>query len=195
VVEGYAIPRVPPNPARRAELEQLSPPDLYARVQALDPALAATILPNNTRRMIRALEVMEATGAKMSTQQTRLPPPYSIVQIGLTLPRPLLYARVDARIERMMEDGLVEEVRGLVARGYSFTLPSMTGLGYREMGAYLRGELPLDEAVRLLKSNTRKFIRHQGNWFRHSDPRIHWFDLSVARHDDIREYITAQLGL
>jgi tRNA dimethylallyltransferase len=189
VVEGYRIPRVPPNPARRAELEQIPAPELYARVQALDPALAETILPNNTRRMIRALEVMEATGAKMSEQQTRHPPPYPIVQIGLELPRPTLYARVDARIEKMVENGLVDEVRGLVARGYAFNLPSMTGLGYREIGAYVRGEISLEEAVRLLKSNTRKFIRHQGNWFRRSDARIRWVDLAVQGYEDVRELV------
>lgn len=189
VVEGYNIPRVPPNPARRAELEQLPAPELYARLQELDPEIAPTMLPNNTRRIIRALEVIEATGAKMSDQQTRHPPPFSVTQIGLQLPRPLLYARVDARIEKMMQAGLVDEVRGLVERGYAFTLPSMTGLGYREIGAYLRGEISLDDAVQLLKSNTRKFIRHQANWFRPTDARIHWFDLSVQDYAAIREFV------
>lgn len=186
VVEGYNIPRVPPNMARRAELEQIPAPDLYARLQTLDPAIADTILPNNTRRMIRALEVIEATGAKMSDLQTRHPPPYPITQIGLSLPRPVLYARVDARIDMMIAQGLVDEVRELVEKQYSFELPSMTGLGYREIGAFVRGEISLDEAVTLLKSNTRKFIRHQGNWFRASDARIRWFDMSVAGYEDIR---------
>jgi tRNA dimethylallyltransferase len=193
VVEGYHIPRVPPNPARRAELAQLPASELYARLQALDAEIAQTILPTNTRRMIRALEVIEATGAKMSAQQTRRPPPFRVTQIGLTLPRPLLYARVDARIDKMIEKGLVDEVRGLVARGYAFTLPSMTGLGYREIGAYVRGEISLDDAVKLLKSNTRKFIRHQANWFRPSDPRIHWFDLSVQDYAAIREFVRQTL--
>lgn len=193
VVEGYNIPRVPPNVARRSELEQVPAPELYARLRALDPDIALTILPNNTRRMIRALEVIEATGAKMSEQQTRHPPSYTITQLGLTLPRPLLYARVDARIEKMLADGLVDEVRGLVERGYSLNLPSMTGLGYREIGAYVRGEISLDEAVTLLKSNTRKFIRHQANWFRPSDARIHWFDLSLQSHVDIHRFVTNRL--
>ncbi len=193
VIEGYNIPRVPPNPARRSELEQLPAPELYARLAALDPAAVQTILPNNTRRIIRALEVIEATGAPMSQQQTRRAPPYAITQIGLHLPRPLLYARVDARIERMIAQGLVDEVRGLIARGYSLTLPSMTGLGYREIGVYLRGELTLDEAIVLLKRNTRKFIRHQANWFRPTDPRIHWFDVSQSTYATIREFVSAIL--
>ncbi len=193
VVEGYRIPRVPPDPARRAELERQATPELFARLQALDPAAAAAILPTNTRRIIRALEVIEATGEPISQQQTRQPPPYATTQIGLSLPRPLLYARVDARVDRMMAQGLVDEVRGLVARGYAFTLPSMTGLGYREMGAYLRGEVSLDEAVQLLKRNTRKFIRHQANWFRPTDPRIHWFDLAAQGYAEIREWVFQQL--
>ncbi len=192
VVEGYNIPRVAPNMARRAELEQIPAPELYARLQIIDADIAQTMLPNNTRRIIRALEVIEATGEKMSALQTRHPPPYPIVQIGLQLPRSLLYARVDARIDKMIENGLVDEVRGLVARGYTFDLPSMTSLGYREIGAYVRGEISLDEAIALLKSNTRKFIRHQANWFRPGDARIHWFDLSVSNYSDIRTFISEQ---
>jgi len=193
VVEGYNIPRVPPNPTRRAEWAQMPPTELYARLQTLDPEIAATILPNNARRVIRALEVIETTGEKMSAQQTRRPPPFVFTQIGLQLPRPLLYARVDARIDKMFAAGLVDEVRGLVERGYAFTLPSMTGLGYREIGAYLRGEIDLAEATRLLQSNTRKFIRHQANWFRPHDARIHWFDLSTTHDDAIQKFIASQL--
>lgn len=193
VVEGYNIPRVPPNPTRRAELEQIAPAELYARLQMLDPEIAQTILPNNTRRMIRALEVIEATGAKMSNQQKRHPPTYRVVQIGLSLPRPVLYARVDARIDQMIARGLVDEVRRLVARGYGFDLPSMTGLGYREIGAYIRNEITLEDAVTRLKNNTRKFIRHQANWFRPTDARIHWFDLSASGLDEIKAFTTLQL--
>jgi tRNA dimethylallyltransferase len=194
VVEGFNIPRVPPNLPRRAELEQVSASELYARLQGLDPSIAQTILPNNTRRVIRALEVIEATGSKMSDLQTRHPPPYPVTQIGLSLPRPLLYARVDKRIDIMIEQGLVQEVRGLVDRGYAFDLPSMTGLGYREIGAHVRGEISLEEAVMLLKRNTRKFIRHQANWFRPADPRIRWFDLSAQGYDDIRARVAESLS-
>lgn len=193
VVEGFNLPHVAPDRARRTELAALSTPELYARLQWLDPAAAAAIQPNNSRRIIRALEVIEATGQPISTQQTRHPPPYPVVQIGLTLPRPWLYARVDARIDQMLTRGLVDEVRGLVARGYSFQLPAMTGLGYRELGLYWQGQISLDEALRLLKRNTRKFIRHQANWFRLTDPRIHWFDLSVQDYAAVRDFVAAQL--
>lgn len=188
VVEGLGIPRVAPNQPRRRELEQEPVHDLYARLVQLDPAASAKILPTNTRRIIRALEVIEATGTPISQLQTRHPPPFRIIQIGLTFPRPLLYERVDARIDRMVEEGLVNEVRRLVGRGYGFQLPAMTGLGYREIGEYLNGGISFDEAVRLFRSNTRKFIRHQYNWFRPTDPRIHWFDLSRQSYDEVRDF-------
>lgn len=194
VVEGFNLPQVAPNPERRADLEARPTAELYARLEALDPPAAAAIQPNNSRRIVRALEVIEATGEPISRQQTRHPPPYPIVQIGLILPRPLLYARVDARIDRMLEQGLVDEVRGLVARGYSFKLPAMTGLGYREIGMYLQGQVPLDEAIVLLKRNTRKFIRHQANWFQRSNPRIHWFDLSVDDYHAVREQVAHEIA-
>ena len=197
VVEGLNIPRVPPNRARRQELEREPAAELHARLMQVDPIAAESILPNNTRRIIRALEVIEATGIPISQQQTREPPPFPIIQIGLTLPREQLYQRVDARIERMLEQGLVDEVRGLVRRyaprGYAFDLPAMSGLGYGEMGRYARGEISLEEAIRLLKSNTRKFIRHQSNWFRLNDPRIHWFDLSWQQYGDVRNFVAIVL--
>lgn len=180
IVEGLQIPRVPPNRERRAELEREPLAQLYARLQTLDPTTAAGTLPNNARRIIRALEVIEATGRPISHQQTRQPPPYRILQIGLTMPREILYTRLDARIDQMLAEGLIDEVRGLVARGYSSDLPSMTGLGYREIGMVLRGEATLDEAIRLLKRNTRKFVRHQANWFRPTDSRIKWFDMTAG---------------
>ncbi len=189
VVEGLRIPEVAPNHQRRQELEQQPAAELYARLQTVDRAAADKILPNNTRRVIRALEVIEATGRRMSELQTREPPPFRIVQIGLTMPREQLYARVDARIERMVEQGLVDEVRRLLERGYAPTLPSMTSLGYREIGLFLRGEIPFEEAIRLFKSNTRKFIRHQHNWFRPTDIRIQWFDNSRDAYPAIREFV------
>ncbi len=194
VVQGLNIPRVAPDRERRRELGRQPAGELYNRLVELDPAASAKILPNNTRRIIRALEVIEATGTPISQLQTRHPPPFPIVQIGLTWPRAELYARVDARIERMVEQGLADEVRALVARGYGFNLPAMTSLGYREIGQYLRGEIPFEEAIRLFKSNTRKFIRHQSNWFRPADPRIYWFDLSATSYDEVHKVVAGELS-
>jgi tRNA dimethylallyltransferase len=194
VVEGLSIPRVAPNHARRRELEQQPAGELYARLMQLDPAASARILPNNTRRIIRALEVLEATGKPISQLQTRQAPPFHPVQVGLTRPRAELYFRVDARIDRMVGEGLVDEVRALVARGYNFDLPAMSGLGYREIGQYLRGEIPFEEGIRQFRSNTRKFIRHQYNWFRPTDPHIAWFDLSIQSLESVREFVALALG-
>jgi tRNA dimethylallyltransferase len=95
------------------------------------------------------------------------------------MPRELLYRRIDERVERMMTHGLVDEVRGLVAKGYSFDLPAMSGLGYRQIGLYLRDEVTLEEAVALIKRETRRFVRQQYTWFRLDNPAICWFDANA----------------
>ncbi len=176
VVEGLRIPHVPPNRALRAQLEQEDRQALYERLRALDPDAATRIDPRNVRRTIRALEVCLTTGRKFSELGRVEPPPYRITRIGLTLSRPELYARIDARVDRMMAQGLVAEVESLSARGYRWSLPSMSGLGYREIGQYLRGEVSLDEAVSNIKRHTRDFVRRQYAWFRLRDERIRWFE-------------------
>jgi tRNA dimethylallyltransferase len=189
VVEGWGIPRVPPDQALRDELyrqaEMQGAEVLHARLRALDPIAAERIDSRNVRRVIRALEVCLRTGKRISDLQRRRPPPYRILQIGLTMPRQSLYRRIDERVDRMLAVGLVAEVQSLVARGYDYALPSMSGLGYRQIGDYLRGEISLDEAVRLIKRETRRFVRQQYNWFRLDDGRIHWFDVEVTSPEEI----------
>lgn len=193
VVEGLTIPAVPPDPTLRqrlfAEAEEIGAAAFHARLRAVDPVAAERLDPRNVRRVVRAWEVYLKTGQPISAQQKRQPPPYRIVMIGLTLPRAALYARVDRRVDAMIAAGLVEEVRGLVARGYGYELPSMSGLGYQQIGYYLQGQITLDEAVALIKKHTRGFIRHQYNWFRPSDGRIRWFDLSQATYDEVYQHI------
>jgi len=183
VVEGWGIPAVPPDETLRAQLyaeaETAGAEALYARLRALDDAAAARIDPRNVRRVVRALEVCLVAGRPISELQCKTPPPYRIVQIGLTRPRPALYRRVDERVDAMIAAGLAEEVRRLARAGYGWRLPAMSGLGYRQMGGYLRGETSLEEAVQSIKRETRRFIRQQYNWFRLSDPRICWFDLEA----------------
>jgi tRNA dimethylallyltransferase len=96
--------------------------------------------------------------------------------LGLGLPRGELYQRIDERVERMMAAGLEDEVRGLVAAGYGFDLPSMSGVGYGQFAPYLAGDATLEDVVQEIKRATRRFVRHQANWFRKSDARIHWLD-------------------
>ncbi len=187
VIEGWGIPRVPPDLDMRASLyaeaEAVGVEAFHAQLTAVDPEAAQKLDPRNVRRVIRALEVYHKTGVPISQHQRKTPPPYQILQIGLTMPRELLYERVDRRIDEMMAMGLLEEVKQLAAAGYDWDLPAMSGLGYKQMGQYLRGEVGLAEAVSLIKKETRRFVRQQFNWFRLDDPQINWFDLG----EDITE--------
>ena len=179
VVCGLRPPQVPPNPALRAQLEAVAASEgtdaLVRELEALDPEAVRTIDRRNPRRLIRAIEVSRLAGQPFSRLRRREPPPYDILQIGLTLDRAELYRRVDARVDNMMASGLVEEVESLVAAGYSFDLPAMSGIGYREVGAYLRGEVELVMALRRVKSATHRYARRQYAWFHLDDPDIHWF--------------------
>lgn len=193
VLEGLNIPEVPPDPALRSELEAFAAAEgaqaLHARLAALDPDAAGRIDPRNVRRVVRALEVTLLTGVPISRLQQASPPPFRVLRIGLTRPRPALYARIDRRVDAMVEAGLVEEVRRLLQAGYSPSLPALTGLGYRQIIQYLQGEVSLAEAVAAIKQQTRRFVRHQYTWFRLDDPRIRWFDLELASAADVIEEI------
>ncbi len=170
VLEGWRMPEVPPNPALRAELEAYAAEHgagaLFERLRAVDPESAARMDPHNMRRTIRALEVCIETGLPFSAQRRKDPPPYRVLELGLTMEREALYRRIDARIDQMMADGLLGEVRELHERGYDWRLPSMSGLGYAQLGAYLRGQVTLDDAVIAIKRDTRTFVRRQYTWFR-----------------------------
>jgi tRNA dimethylallyltransferase len=188
VVEGWGVPEVAPQERLRAALEALSGAELARWLASLDPVAAGRIDRRNRRRVIRALEVTLVTGRPISEQQRKSPPPYRILQIGLKLARPLLYQRVDARVDRMMEAGLLDETRRLAAR-YGWDVPAMSGLGYTQLGAYLRGEMALDEAVTAIKHETHRFVRQQANWFKPDDPAIHWFDAAEAAERFVRDWL------
>jgi tRNA dimethylallyltransferase len=199
VVEGWNIPVVAPQQELRvallAEAERHGPVALHERLAALDPLAAARIDHRNVRRVIRALEVCLVTGRPISELQRKTPPPYRIIQVGVSRPRPELFARVDARVDRMLADGLVAEVARLLAAGYGLDLPAMSGIGYRQIGHYLQGQISLDEAVALIKKQTRRFIHQQGTWFRPDDPAIRWFDPDQASLASLQAEIAAWLGV
>jgi tRNA dimethylallyltransferase len=178
IVEGWRIPRVPPNPALRRQLEETAAEEgadaLHAQLSALDPETAATIDPRNVRRVVRAIEVCLLTDTTVTALRGKQSPPYRVLELGLTMRRANLYARVDRRVDAMLASGLEDEVRTLVRRGCSFRLPSMSGLGYAQFEPYLAGEVTLDDVVAEIKRATRRLIRQQYNWFRLSDPAIHW---------------------
>lgn len=192
VVEGLRIPEVPPNPALRAELEALLAAEgreaLFARLQALDPATAAVIDRLNPRRLLRALEIVMSTGQSKVALEGAQPPPYRILQIGLDRDRSVLYDRINRRVDQMMADGLIAETEHLLAQGYRPPLPAITSLGYREIIAYLAGELPLAAAVEKIKTETHRYVRHQYTWFRKM-PAIVWFDLDQNSAEKIAERV------
>jgi tRNA dimethylallyltransferase len=170
VLQGWQIPRVAPHPDLRARLEQQAHAEgaaaLHARLAQVDPQAAASLPAENVRRVIRALEVYLVTGRPISAQQGREPPPYHITTLRLTMPRPALYARIDARVDAMLRTGLLAEVERLRARGYGWELPAMSGLGYIQFRPYLEGSATLEECVQRLKYDTHAFARRQDNWLK-----------------------------
>lgn len=180
LLEGYQVPPIPPDPELRRRLrdraEREGPEALYAELKAADPEAAARIDPRNLRRVIRALEVITKTGRKFSELRLKNPPPWDPFIIGLTLDRQKLYRRIDRRVEEMIAAGWVDEVRRLLEKGYSPELPALTGHGYRWLAKYLKGEIPLEEAIARTKNEIHNYARHQYAWFRLSDPRITWLE-------------------
>ncbi|RLC93618.1 MAG: tRNA (adenosine(37)-N6)-dimethylallyltransferase MiaA [Chloroflexi bacterium] len=180
VIENWRIPRVPPDPRFRRQMEELAATEgaesLYRRLQELDPEAARNIDLRNVRRVIRALEVCQATGAPFSEIKTKQGLPFDTLIIGLTCRRDHLYQRIDARVDNMIQQGLVDEVRGLMERGYGFDLPAMSSVGYRQVGKFLLGETDLATAVQQIKFETHRFARHQYAWFRLTDKRVYWID-------------------
>lgn len=163
----------------QAELDAVGAPALHARLAQVDPEAAARILPENGRRVVRALEVVELTGRPFSASLPRLEylDPRT-VQVGVEIDRPTLDARIERRVARMFDDGLVEEVRRLRAAGLEEGLTASRAIGYPEVLAHLDGELTLAEARERTVVATRRFARRQESWWR-KDPRIVW-----VRHDD-----------
>jgi tRNA dimethylallyltransferase len=197
VTEAWQAPPAQPDVRLRAVLEawsdQIGPDGLHARLAVLDPHAARQIDPRNLRRTVRALEVIFSTGAPFSIQRQRGASPYRLLTLGLTRPRPELYARIDARIEAMFSAGLVDEVRGLLAQGYDPNLPAMSAIGYQQVIDYLHGKTTLGEAVMLVKRLTRQFVRRQANWFKLDDPHIRWYTAGDGLADVMEAEIRAWL--
>jgi len=193
MLEGWVIPPVAPDSEFRNSLlarvtlgEAVS---LYQELAQIDPIAAQRIDPRNVRRVIRALEVSRRADIPFSELQRKKSPPFSSLIIGLTAERTELYRRIDVRIDRMVGFGLVDEVKKLVNMGYVFSLPSMSSIGYKQVGQYLMGEITLEAAVERIKFDSHRLVRHQYNWFRLSDKRIRWFDIQEEIESEIRELV------
>jgi len=194
VVEGWKIPPVPPDPEFRHSLEERAArgagDELYQELLEVDPVAGQRIDRRNIRRVIRALEVHRSTEMLSSQLPQKKAPPFDILIIGLTAERDELYRRVDRRVDEMMERGLVEEVKQLVSMGYNFDLPAMSGIGYRQIGLFLKDEASLASAIQQIKFETHRFVRHQNAWFRLTDDRIKWFDIQYQVDSEIAALVS-----
>ena len=179
LLEGFAFPISPADKELRGRLEELPTTTLYAQLSASDPKAAEKIHANDKKRIIRALEVFELTGKPISElQESRKPEAESRTRnytlIGINLTREELYERINARIDNMIAQGLIGEVEGLLAKGYSKSLNSFQALGYKEVVEYLDGKWDKEQMVEELKKRTRNFARRQLTWFRRFKD-VKWF--------------------
>jgi len=181
VLEGWRVPQVPPDLKLRRSLEkkaaEVGKDELYQELMKVDPIAAQRIDWRNVRRVIRAVEVHRGSETPFSQLQSKEAPPYDTLIIGLTADRAELYRRIDLRVDEMIKQGLIEEVKTLVNMGYDSNLPAMSGIGYKQIGLFLKGELTLAAAIQQIKFETHRLVRHQYTWFRLKDDRILWFDI------------------
>ena len=193
VLEGWQIPRVPPDTEFRKQLEKQAVEgggeQLYQELVRVDPTAAQRVDPQNVRRVIRALEISQH-GPSTSELRSKGAAPYDYLIIGLTTDRKELYQRTDMRVDAMIKQGLVDEVKRLVEAGYAFDLPAMSGIGYRQIGMCLRGELELPQAIERIKVETHRLVRQQYNWFRLKDERIHWLDITGDIESEAKRLVT-----
>jgi len=160
---------------------------LYEKLKEVDPESAEKIHKNNVKRVIRALEVHEITGRKFSELNTDIrkqSKKYDCILIGLNMDRKILYERINKRVDKMLSDGLIEEVKSLIEKGYDKNLVSMQGIGYKEIVDYLEGKTELEETVNILKRNTRRFAKRQFTWFLR-DINVKWFNINTINEIDI----------
>lgn len=175
VTKGFKIPKVSPDLKLRKRLEKVSNKILWNKLKMLDEESASKIDPNNKRRIIRALEVCLKTGQPFSKQRKIKKPPFKVLTLGIEISREKLNQRIDKRVDKMMEMGFLNEVKNLLQKGYSLDLPSMSGLGYKQIGRILI-EYPnqpisklnnqLKEAVYQIKRDTRRYACRQISWFK-----------------------------
>lgn len=174
---------------------------LYEKLKQIDPASADKIHKNNIKRIIRALEVYDITGTKFSELNTDIRKPsdkYECILVGLSMDRKILYERINQRVDEMISEGLIEEVKNLLDEGYTKNLISMQAIGYKEIIDYIEGNSTLEEAINILKRNTRRFAKRQYTWFL-KDRNIKWFEIEDIRLidltvDEIYDFLIKHIG-
>jgi tRNA dimethylallyltransferase len=187
--DGFSLTGVPPNPELRAELEQLDPHALRDRLLALDDDPGVDL--QNPVRMIRAIEVLEVAGPPLRHLRTRTPPPWNSLRIGLTAPLEVIDSRLERRSRQQVERGLVAETRAALEAGVPESAPVLTGIGYAETLAHIRGELSLEQLPKAMAQSNRRYARRQLRWWRH-DPRVRWFEIEPDPLEDILTYVRSE---
>lgn len=176
IIDGYDVPRVPPNEDLRRKLykeaEEKGNEQLHNKLKKLDPQAAASIHPNNTRYVVRAIEINMHTGS-VKKDEKAAKPTFDTFLIGIKWPREELYKRINNRVDQQVEAGLIEEVQKLLEKGYNENLPSMSSLGVKEIIPYIKGQMPLEECLEVLRQGTRRYAKRQMTWFRKYD-NVHW---------------------
>ena len=184
--DGFTLTGIPPNPALRGELEELDIDSLRARLLAVDPDPGIDL--HNPVRVIRALEILEAAGPPLRRLRTRTPPPWRPIRIGLTASLDVIDSRLEERSRRQVERGLVEETQQALDAGVPTTAPVLTGIGYAEALAHIRGELTLEELPAAMARSNRRYARRQLRWWRR-DGRVRWFEIEPDPLPGILKYL------
>jgi tRNA dimethylallyltransferase len=185
LLDGLDLASLPHDPAVRARLDSEDPATLHDRLRAIDPHAASLVDPRNRRRLLRYLEVATIAGRPVGRARGAS---IAALRIGLRPPREILVAAIERRVREMVEAGVLDETRALVARGVDPRLPSMSAHGYVHWATHLRGEIDLEAAIALTARDVRAYSRRQMTWFRR-DPAIRWFDPTVA--DPLEDIVAA----
>lgn len=198
IINNWTMPQIESDPLLREYLEKYAmafgKEKLYLFLEKCDPEAAKLIDFRNLRRTIRAVEVIIKTGNKFSDLRKSDKSIYSQKIIGIRWNREELYKRIDLRIDQMIQNGLIDEVQGLINSGYTVNTPALSAIGYREIIYYLRGKCSMSEAKMLMRRNSRQYVRRQANWFKDDDPKIKWFDGESLSTSDVLEYLEADEG-
>ncbi|MFA6423481.1 MAG: tRNA (adenosine(37)-N6)-dimethylallyltransferase MiaA [Patescibacteria group bacterium] len=196
IVYGFEMPPEG-NPALRLQLEKMTNEELFEKLKKLDPVHAQKIDSKNPRRLVRAVEVCMLTGKPFSKQIKKIKPDFKTLILGIDVAKEKLASKISSRVDMMIKDGLVDEVRNLSEK-YSYNLPAMSSVGYREINSYLLGQISLNEAIMQMKKNTLDYARRQITWFKknkdivwltnitESDEKIKKFAKKFATGDQIK---------
>jgi tRNA dimethylallyltransferase len=184
--DGFSLTGIPPDPALRAELEQLDLVPLQERLLALDPNPGVDLA--NRVRVIRAIEILRSAGPPLRRLRTRTPPPWTAVRVGLVAPLDVVDRRLAERSRRQVERGLVAETQAALDSGVPASAPVLTGIGYAEALAHIRGEVTLEQLPEVMAASNRRYARRQLRWWRH-DPRVRWFEIEPDPLPGILKYL------